>query len=446
MTDKEHPLYGPKSLLLAELNLLAEQGKSPQTLDRYRREIEQTPIGQLDIDRYWQQLAQLPPAADWTYVEPSDYAGILTTLPKTEALATIDPDTIFNKLQGGVLGRCAGMMLGKPLEGMGTAANIRRYLEHANAFPLDNYVPKLDFNPADVFFNPIFDHWDHATLGNITQVIQDDDIEYVIAAYHILKTYGPDFTTADVAEFWLSHFAYGQVHTAEHIVYKSLVNGCPPDQAASYRNPYREWIGAQIRTDVYGYICPSQPRKAAELAYRDAAMTHTRNGIYGGMWVAAMVAAAYVLDSPAAVIRAGLAEIPPQSRLHEAISDVLTWCETDASWEQTLVRIKQKHGAYYRADERFGWVQTIPNACLVALGLLHGELDFGKSIAITVMGGWDTDCTGATVGSIMGVILGVDSLPTKWTGPLNNTLESYIPGYNRMKISDLATNIYKLII
>ena len=97
MTDKEHPLYGPKSLLLAELNLLAEQGKSPQTLDRYRREIEQTPIGQLDIDRYWQQLAQLPPAADWTYVEPSDYAGILTTLPKTEALATIDPDTIFNK-------------------------------------------------------------------------------------------------------------------------------------------------------------------------------------------------------------------------------------------------------------------------------------------------------------------------------------------------------------
>ena len=100
---------------------------------------------------------------------------------------------------------------------------------------------------------------------------------------------------------------------------------------------------------------------------RDAALTHIGNGIYGGMWVAAMVAAAYVLDSPAAVIRAGLAEIPPQSRFHEAISDVLTWCEINGRWEDTLRRIQQKHGAYYRADERFNWVQTIPNACLVRL-------------------------------------------------------------------------------
>ena len=446
MSEKEHPLYGPKSLLLAEINLLTEQGKSTQSLARLRSEIEQMPVDQLDVNIYWQQLAELATPADWPYVEPSDYAGILATLPKIEALTTADPETLFNKLHGGVLGRCAGMMLGKPLEGMGTAANIRRYLEHANAFPLKNYVPKLDFKPDDVFFNPIFNHWDHATLGNITQVIQDDDIEYVIAAYHILKTYGPEFTTSDVADFWLSHFAYRQVHTAEHVVYKSLVNGYPADQAAGYRNPYREWIGAQIRTDVYGYVCPGQPRRAAELAFRDAALSHVGNGIYGGMWVAAMVAAAYVLDSPADIIRAGLAEIPPKSRFHEAISDVLAWWKKDNNWEETLGRIQEKHGAYYRADERFGWVQTIPNACLVALGLLYGESDFGKSITIAVMGGWDTDCTGATVGSIVGLLNGADALPAKWTEPLNNMLESYIPGYNRMKISDLADRIFKLLI
>ena len=320
MTEMQHPLYGSKNLLLAELNLLAEQGRAPQILDEYRREITSIPADQLDVGHYWQQLAQLPPAADWPYVEPNDYAGILGTLAETEPLARANPDVLFNKLHGGVLGRCAGMMLGKPLEGLGTAANVCRYLEHANAYPLINYVPRLDYKPDDVIFNPIFNHWDHATLGNITQVVQDDDIEYVIAAYHILKTYGPDFTTADVAQFWLSHFAYGRVYTAEHIVYKNLVNGYPATQAAHQQNPYREWIGAQIRTDVYGYICPGQPRRAAELAYRDAALTHTGNGIYGGMWVAAMVAAAYVLDSPVAVIRAGLAEIPPQSRFHEAIS------------------------------------------------------------------------------------------------------------------------------
>ena len=444
MTEMQHPLYGRKNLLLAELDLLEEQGRSAQVLDKYRREISGIPADQLDVGHYWQQFAQLPPAADWLYIEPDDYEGILATLAETEPVVTANPDTLFNKLHGGVLGRCAGMMLGKPIEGLGTAANVRRYLEHANAYPLTNYVPRLNHKPDDVIFNPIFNHWDRATLGNITQVIQDDDIEYIISAYHILKTYGADFTTADVAEFWLSHFAYGQVHTAEHIAYKNLVNECPATQAARLQNPYREWIGAQIRTDVYGYVCPGQPRRAAELAYRDAALTHTGNGIYGGMWVAAMVAAAYVLDSPAAVIRAGLAEIPPQSRFHEAISDVLSWWETNGRWENTLHQIQQKYGTYYRADEGFNWVQTIPNACLVALGLLYGELDFGKSIAIAVMGGWDTDCNGATVGSVVGVMHGVTSLPHQWTEPLNNTLESYIPGYNRMKISELAEGIYKL--
>lgn len=445
MSESNHPLYGPKNMLLAELNLLAEQGRSSEILDQYRQEIADSPADQLDYDHYWQELGQLPPAADWPYVEPDDYESILATLAETDLLPNADLATLFNKLHGGVLGRCAGMMLGKPLEGMGTAANVRRYLEHAKAYPLTSYVPKLDYKPDDVIFSPIFNHWDHATLGNITQVIQDDDIEYVIAAYHILKTYGLDFTTADVAQFWLSHFAYGQVHTAEHIVYKSLVNGVPASEAAQNRNPYREWIGAQIRTDVYGYVCPGQPRKAAELAFRDAALTHTGNGIYGGMWVAAMVAAAYVLDSPAAVIHTGLAEIPPQSRFHEAISDVLDWHEKEDNWEDTLSKLQQKHGAYYGADKRFGWVQTIPNACLVALGLLYGELDFGKSITITVMGGWDTDCTGATVGSIVGLMNGMDSMPSQWSRPLNNTLESYIPGYNRMEISELAKGIYKLI-
>jgi ADP-ribosylglycohydrolase len=430
---------------LAELNLLAEQGRVSETLEAYRREIAGTAVDRLDVDHYWQQLGQLPRRDDWPYAEPSDYAGILATLAGSQSLPAPNPDTLFSKLHGGVLGRCAGMMLGKPLEGLATAANVRRYLDHADAYPLTNYVPRVDPIPDDVILNPIFNHWHHATLGNITQVVQDDDIEYVIAAYHILKTYGHDFTTADVGAFWLSHFAYGRVHTAEHMAYRNLVNGMPADQAARHQNPYREWIGAQIRTDVYGYVCPGQPRRAAEMAFRDAALKKKKNGIYGGMWVAAMIAAAYVMDSPADVVRAGLAEIPPQSRFHEAIVDVLDWCERDDHWEETLSRIQHKYGTIYKADEGFGWVQTIPNACLVALGMLHGGSDFGRGIAIAVMGGWDTDCTGATVGSVLGVMKGAESLPGQWTDPLNNVLESYVPGYNRMKISDLAEGIYRLI-
>ena len=83
-----------------------------------------------------------------------------------------------------------------------------------------------------------------------------------------------------------------------------------PPHSATHRNPYREWIGAQIRGDFFGYAMPGRPGRAAELAWRDACISHVRNGIYGEMWVAAMVAAAAVTDDPRAVVAEGLAQVP----------------------------------------------------------------------------------------------------------------------------------------
>jgi len=60
------------------------------------------------------------------------------------------------------------------------------------------------------------------------------------------------------------------------------------------------------------------------------------------------------------------------------------------------------------------------------------------------MGGWDTDCNGATTGSILGVILGAEKLPKKWIKPLNNRIESFVIGYNNSQISDLAKRTFKL--
>ncbi len=89
---------------------------------------------------------------------------------------------------------------------------------------------------------------------------------------------------------------------------------------------------------------------------------------------------------------------------------------------------------------------SINNGAIVAMGLLYGEGDFEKSITITVMGGLDTDCNGATVGSILGVSSGAKSLPEKWTAPLNNLTESYVQGFNNSQISDLAKRTFRLTI
>jgi ADP-ribosylglycohydrolase len=193
-----------------------------------------------------------------------------------------------------------------------------------------------------------------------------------------------------------------------------------PPESASYRNPYREWIGAQIRADFFGYITPDDPKKGAELAWRDASISHVKNGIYGEMFVAAMLSASYVKKDIEDIIRTGMSQIPEKSRLYEGIKIVLDWRKEGITWEDAINRVHEK----YDEKNMHHWTHTISNAIIVCIGLLYGECDFEKSIGIAVTAGFDTDCNCATVGSIIGFVLGSKALPEKWTNPLNNRLKS----------------------
>lgn len=83
-----------------------------------------------------------------------------------------------------------------------------------------------------------------------------------------------------------------------------------------------------------------------------------------------------------------------------------------------------------------GWCHTISNAMIVAASLLYGKGDYGKSICMAVETGFDTDCNGATVGSVFGMANGLDSIPEYWKKPIADTLETTIFGVNTVKISD----------
>jgi ADP-ribosylglycohydrolase len=155
------------------------------------------------------------------------------------------------------------------------------------------------------------------------------------------------------------------------------------------------------------------------------------------MFVAAMISAAFTTSNIEEIISIGLSEIPLKSRLTEAMKNVVAWSKEYDDWRDTWQKINKEYGHYHG-------VHTINNAALVLLGLLYGKGNYEKSITVSVMGGWDTDCNGATTGSILGVILGAKKLPEKWIGPLNNHVESYVVGYNDSKISDLAQRTYNL--
>jgi len=149
------------------------------------------------------------------------------------------------------------------------------------------------------------------------------------------------------------------------------------------------------------------------------------------MLAAALASPGHALDDIVRVIEVGLSEIPSNSRLAEAIRNVMRWRQETDDWEEAWERINQKYGHYHG-------VHTINNAAIVALGLLYGEGDFERTICIAVMGGWDTDCNGATAGSVIGAMIGADALPYKWVGPLNNVVRSMVAGYDLSRITDLA--------
>jgi ADP-ribosylglycohydrolase len=383
------------------------------------------------------ELAESRRIGDWSYEEPEGLSDIqAATEAARPATTSADPTRLADQIHAAWLGRIAGCNLGKPVE-LGThwtVAHIREYLELADAYPLRDYFPLLDPMPEGF---ELRDNWPETTSGRVNGSARDDDIDYPILALHLLETHGASLTTEDVGEAWTRLFPLRQVYTAERAAYINLTIGLTPPDVATYRNPYREWIGAQIRGDVYGYVLPGDPWSAAALAYRDASLSHVANGVYGEMWAAALTKAADTSADAGEAIARSLGVVPPGSRLAEAIRDVLDLFAQGLTWEQAIEQIQQRYGHY-------AWVHTINNAALVVAGLLWGRGDYLASVAYTVMGGWDTDSNGATTGSVAGILAGTAGLPDHMITPLHDRTRSALFGFDNSQISDLAGRTHAL--
>src|SRR5262245_14389798 len=142
-----------------------------------------------------------------------------------------------------------------------------------------------------------------------------------------------------------------------------------------------------------------KPELAAEFAYRDACWTHERNGIYGAMMFAAMQAAAFVESDPVRLVEIGLSEIPRNCRLAQYVRESLAWLASCGDFESCMDRVEA-------ALDGMSPVHTINNALVCVLSLFYGTMGTRDSICISVMCGHDTDCNGATVGSIVGASAG----------------------------------------
>lgn len=423
------------SELKVEYQQSIEEGKEVGAYEDLFRAVSKMPKGEQKekiAEVLFELVLNAPQRAGYPYNEPSDLKGIRSLRPAFEQSKCPEKPNRKDRIYGAWVGRICGCLLGKPVEGIRTGELIPLLEETGNA-PMRRYLRAAEIT-EEMCEKYTFRLTGNCYADTIKCAPIDDDTNYTVLAQLLIEQYGRDFTPYDVSRVWLETQPKSAYCTAERVAYKNFVAGYTPPDSALYKNPYREWIGAQIRADYYGYINPGNPELAAEMAWRDASVSHVKNGIYGAMYVAAMLAGAAVCDDMRQIILCGLSQIPAASRLYEALSRVLADFDAGVSQKDCFSKLHREYDEYNSHD----WCHTISNACIVTACLLYGGEDFGKSICMAVETGFDTDCNGATVGSVLGMKNGADSIGPEWTAPVNGLLDTSIFGIGTVEIVALA--------
>jgi len=340
---------------------------------------------------------------------------------------TAHDDALSQRIRRAWEGRISGCQLGKPVEMLSMQHGyeaLKSYLISVDSLPVRDYIGYREGSGIQR----------ECCRGELTRSEPDDDINYSVLALLVLERHGAQMTTADVARAWLNLLPAGATFTAERAAYRVLLQrardrftwGGEPgfDLSECSDNKYNDWIGAQIRADVYGWVCPGRPDLAAELARRDAALSHRDDGVYGAMFVAAL-GAALADASPTDALAHALEQIPSESRAAHAVrlgADLAS---------------KADGGAAIRSHyDGMSPVHTLNNLALVVWALYSHLDDFGAAIGDAVGAGLDTDCNGATVGGLWGIQ--GDAIPVRWTRPWQGRVAVSLAGHDEVALETLV--------
>jgi ADP-ribosylglycohydrolase len=352
--------------------------------------------------------------------EPDGFDEILAAADPAPA-REIDPA----RVPGAWLGRAVGCVLGKPVENI-PREGIRAIAQGTGNWPVSRWFTAEGLDPAVTERFP----WNRASRAtslaeNIDGIPEDDDLNFTMLGLALLERDGTGFDVLDVAKIWLDYLPPGRIFTAERVAMRNLLEAYLPPETATRRNPFREWIGARLRVDAYGWAAAGDPVRAARMAWEDARLSHTANGVYAAMFMAAAHAVSLGASSAAECVDAGLSVVPAGSRLAEALRSVR---QSGGDWETIVDELYARYGDYH-------WVHAINNTALVAAALHHFDGDFSAGICGAVQAGWDTDTNGAAVGSILGALAPIDE---RWSAPLHGRFASSLPSFDAITLDELT--------
>jgi len=334
------------------------------------------------------------------------------------------PENYLEKVYAGLLGKLIGVRLGAPIEGW-TYDRIKETYGEIDGYLVDykNFAADDDINGPMFFIRALEDY-----------------------------TYTTDLTAEQIGLTWLNYAPFehgffwwgGYGKSTEHTAYLNLRSGIMAPRSGSIEQNGKvvaEQIGGQIFIDAWGLVVPNNPTLAADYARKAASVSHGGNGVYGGMFIAACISAAFAETDIEKIIETGLSVIPKDCEYARMAREVIKFYKANPeNWRECFKYVKDNFGY----DRYPGNCHIIPNSAIIILSLLYGEGDFSKTINICNMCGWDTDCNVGNVGTIIGVRNGLEGIAyEKWRKAINDffVCSSVIGSLNIMDVPRCAVYI-----
>ena len=333
----------------------------------------------------------------------------------------------LEKLYAGLIGMDAGMRLGAPVENpfwtyerlQSYYGDIRGYLREQRYYTADD-----DVNGPLIFVRALADNAMPETLTS--EAVGETWLNY---------------TRRGMGMFWWG----GEDASTEHRAYMNLRRGVKAPRSGSIGENGKtaaEQIGGQIFADAWGLICPGDPARASALAAAAASVSHDGSGVDGARFMAACIAAAYTASSLDEVLDTGLRFLPEKSDYRCVVETVRAYHRAhpaEADFRSCRAMIARE----FREEAYPGGYHIVPNAGICILAMLYGKGDLGRSIEISVMCGYDTDCNASNIGTILGVLGGLDGVPERYRRPINDLVTlSSVSGYlNLVDLSDKAKEL-----
>jgi len=265
--------------------------------------------------------------------------------------------------------------------------------------------------------------------------LPNDDLDLQLVWLNAVEKYGRGTNSAILGEYWLSFIT---PNWSEYGAGKNNMRmGIVPPLSGYINNNNKDSCGAFIRSEIWACLSPGHPEIAVEYAYEDAIVDHSREGVYGEVFFAALQSAAFVETDKYKLIDIGLSYIPDNCGVTKGIKAVIKCYSTGLDWKQARITILNEVpgsfgmlGGYENREPEVNvpigpmGYDAPSNVAITILGWLYGEDDFGRSLCIAAGCGEDSDCTGATLGAILGIIKGFEGIPEKWIKPLGRNIKT----------------------